>query len=187
MFAGGRTRLGDFFQNPNQLGLRVLTDLSMIIHKNNQITAGTDLAMSEFAMFNDSLKESTMATRKFRTSPRRYQRCATPRRHTTRSCKQGGRPWSREEIAFMRKYYRNNETTWCARQLGRTVYSVRYKASSLSIKKTNPSNWRGNKGTTYPRPTASRYNRTQKPRWTARTTYRTTRRSKSRRYTRSGR
>jgi hypothetical protein len=126
-----------------------------------------------------------MATRKFRTTPRRNHRCATPRRHTTtRSYKQGGRPWSREEIAFMRKYYRNNETKWCARQLGRTVYSVRYKASSLSIKKSNPSNWKGNTGTY--RPTKSRYNRTPKTHY-ARTMYRTNRRSKSRRYTRSGR
>jgi hypothetical protein len=143
--------------------------------------------MSEFALINDSLKEFTMATRKFRTTPRRNQRCATPRRHaTTRSYKQGGRPWSREEIAFMRKYYRFNETSWCARQLNRTVYSVRYKASSLSIKKTNPSTWRGNKGMTTARPTTSRYNRTPKTRY-ARTMHRMNRRSKSRRYTRSGR
>lgn len=47
----------------------------------------------------------------------------------------------------MRKYYRQYETSWIARQLGRTVYSVRYKASSLNIKKANPTVWKGNKGT----------------------------------------
>jgi hypothetical protein len=46
----------------------------------------------------------------------------------------------------MRKFYRNYETTWVARQMGRTVYSVRYKAVDLSIKKSNPSVWRGNRG-----------------------------------------
>ena len=48
------------------------------------------------------------------------------------------RVWTREEIAFLRKWYRNHDTSWCARQLGRTVYSVRYKASDLSIRKANP-------------------------------------------------
>ena len=57
------------------------------------------------------------------------------------------RQWSREEVAFMRKFYRRYETTWIARQLGRTVYSVRYKAVDLSLKKANPSIWRGNRGT----------------------------------------
>lgn len=52
------------------------------------------------------------------------------------------KPWTREEIAFLRRFYRNHETTWCARQLGRTVYSVRYKASDLSIRKGNPSTWK---------------------------------------------
>ena len=51
------------------------------------------------------------------------------------------RVWTREEITFLRKYYRKHETSWCARQLGRTVYSVRYKASDLSIRKANPSMW----------------------------------------------
>jgi hypothetical protein len=46
----------------------------------------------------------------------------------------------------MRKYYRKFETAWCARQLRRTVYSVRYKAVDLSIKKASPSIWKGNKG-----------------------------------------
>jgi hypothetical protein len=72
-----------------------------------------------------------------------------------------GTPWTREELAFLRKYYRNNETAWVARQLGRTVYSVRYKASDLCIKKANPSVWKGNKGVTKgrkatPRPTRRR-------------------------------
>ncbi|MEW5995771.1 MAG: hypothetical protein AB1744_15445, partial [Candidatus Zixiibacteriota bacterium] len=56
------------------------------------------------------------------------------------------RPWTRQEIAFMRKFYRNYETAWIARQLGRTVYSVRYKAVDLSLKKANPTIWRGNVG-----------------------------------------
>lgn len=59
-----------------------------------------------------------------------------------------GQPWTREELAFLRKFYRNNETAWVARQLGRTVYSVRYKASDMNIKKANPSVWRGNQGVT---------------------------------------
>ncbi len=52
------------------------------------------------------------------------------------------RVWTREEISFLRKWYRNHDTSWCARQLGRTVYSVRYKASDLSIRKANPSMWK---------------------------------------------
>jgi hypothetical protein len=52
------------------------------------------------------------------------------------------RVWTPEEISFLRRYSRNHETSWCAKQLGRTVYSVRYKASDLSIRKTNPSNWK---------------------------------------------
>ena len=77
------------------------------------------------------------------------KRSTTSRRATTRRRTVGrkvARPWSREEISFMRKFYRNYETTWIARQLGRTVYSVRYKAVDLSIKKSNPSIWRGNRG-----------------------------------------
>jgi hypothetical protein len=94
-----------------------------------------------------------MAIRKTRNSYRR----ATTRKTTTRRAN-GGRPWSTKEIAFLRKYYRINETAWVARQLGRTAYAVRYKASDLSIKKANPSVWRGNTGTTKSnfRPTASR-------------------------------
>ena len=53
----------------------------------------------------------------------------------------GGQPWTREEIAFLRKNYRNHSTAWCAKQLGRTVYAVRYKASDLNIRKFNPSKW----------------------------------------------
>jgi hypothetical protein len=56
------------------------------------------------------------------------------------------RPWTKDEIAFMRKYYRKYETAWIARQLGRTVYSVRYKAVDLNLKKANPSVWKGNVG-----------------------------------------
>jgi len=72
-----------------------------------------------------------MATR------RRNYRKTSPARKTYKVAK----PWTREEIAFLRRFYRNHETTWCARQLGRTVYSVRYKASDLSIRKGNPSTW----------------------------------------------
>jgi hypothetical protein len=46
----------------------------------------------------------------------------------------------------MRKFYRNYETAWIARQLGRTVYSVRYKAVDLNLRKANPSVWKGNVG-----------------------------------------
>lgn len=81
-----------------------------------------------------------MAMRKTRRTTR-YTR--TPRRTMTRRV---ARPWSREEMMFMRKYYRNYETAWIARQLGRTVYAVRYKAVDLSIKKASPSVWRGNRG-----------------------------------------
>jgi len=80
-----------------------------------------------------------MPTRKTRTA-----RSSVPRRRATQ--RKVSRPWSREEIAFMRKFYRKFETSWIARQLGRTVYSVRYKASDLSIKKANPNVWKGNKG-----------------------------------------
>lgn len=83
--------------------------------------------------------------RKTRTT-RKPARKAAPRRTTRRSASKVNRPWTREEVAFMRKYYRKFETAWCARQLGRSVYSVRYKAVDLNIKKANPSVWRGNKG-----------------------------------------
>jgi len=88
-----------------------------------------------------------MAARKTRSRARRaYSRKPVSRR--PRQASQGGNPWTRQEIAFIRKYYRNNETAWVARQLKRTVYSVRYKACDLSIKKARPSIWRGNTGTT---------------------------------------
>ena len=75
-----------------------------------------------------------MATRRKTSKPRRNFR--RPRMTKV------ARVWTRQEIAFLRKYYRNHDTSWCARQLGRTVYSVRYKASDLSIRKANPSNWK---------------------------------------------
>ena len=89
-----------------------------------------------------------MPTRRTRTTRRTtlrrtYKRSATPRRTNWRK---RTRVWSREEISFMRKFYRRYETAWCARQMGRTVYSVRYKAVDLGIKKASPSVWRGNKG-----------------------------------------
>ena len=83
-----------------------------------------------------------MPVRRTRTT----RRTPTSRRVARRSTRKVSRPWSREEIAFMRKYYRKYETAWIARQLGRTVYSVRYKAVDLSIRKASPSVWRGNKG-----------------------------------------
>ncbi len=121
-----------------------------------------------------------MAFRRTRTVTRHQQ---WPRRSTSRRYT---RQWTREEIAFMRKFYRNYETAWIARQLGRSVYSVRYKAVDLNIKKASPSVWRGNVGTPkaftrpkdrkYPRqPRKSRQRRTprswrtkgikQTPRW----------------------
>jgi len=94
-----------------------------------------------------------MAARKTRSRARRaYTRKPVSRR---RHASQGGNPWTRQEIAFIRKYYRNNETSWVARQLGRTVYSVRYKACDLSIKKARPSVWRGNTGVTKAAPKRS--------------------------------
>ncbi|MCK4607828.1 MAG: hypothetical protein KAU35_11070 [candidate division Zixibacteria bacterium] len=81
-----------------------------------------------------------MAMRRTRRTTRRM---SVPRRTMTRRV---ARPWCREEMAFMRKYYRNYETAWIARQLGRTVYAIRYKAVDLSIKKASPSVWRGNRG-----------------------------------------
>ncbi len=84
-----------------------------------------------------------MAIRKTKTrSPRAVTRRTTSRRYAAR----GGNPWSREEISFLRKNYRKFETAWVARQLGRTVYSVRYKASDLNIRKAKPTVWRGNTG-----------------------------------------
>ena len=92
-----------------------------------------------------------MATRR---TYKKTRRTATPRR---KAANRAVRQWSREEIAFMRKYYRKFETTWIARQLGRTVYSVRYKAVDLNLKKANPSVWRGNRGAANAfRPTKSR-------------------------------
>lgn len=94
-----------------------------------------------------------MAARKTRSRARRaYSRKPVSRR---RYASQGGNPWTRQEIAFIRKYYRNNETSWVARQLGRTVYSVRYKACDLNIKKARPSVWRGNTGVTKAAPKRS--------------------------------
>jgi hypothetical protein len=114
-----------------------------------------------------------MAFRRTRTVSRR--RPFTPRRSNRRYA----RPWTHEEIAFMRKFYRNYETAWIARQLGRTVYSVRYKAVDLNIKKANPSIWRGNTGNTkafntFSRPRSGRYPRQprkSRPRRTPRTRY----------------
>jgi hypothetical protein len=113
---------------------------------------------------------------------KRSWRKPTSRRTTIRRRSKSGSPWSREEIAFLRKNYRYNETKWVARQLGRSVYSVRYKASDLSIRKANPSSWKGhtgNKKTSRPssrwtRKPAQRRRTTSRTRW-AKTTRRTTR------------
>jgi len=122
-----------------------------------------------------------MAARKSRSRTRRV----VTRRRVTRSPRRnakGGNVWSRQDIAFMRKYYRNNETSWVARQLGRTVYSVRYKASDLSIKKSPPSIWRGNHGVTTAKKT--RTSSTRRKSWSAKSPRRTqTRRATSRRTT----
>jgi len=111
----------------------------------------------------------------YRRTSTRTRRPAT-RRVTSRRASNGGNQWSREEIAFMRKFYRNHETSWCARQLGRTVYSVRYKASDLSIKKANPSAWKANpKSTTRlskSRPTPKKRYAAPKRRSSSRPTYR---------------
>ncbi len=82
-------------------------------------------------------------TRRASTTRKPATRKAATRKSATRKV---SRPWTRAEMSFMRKYYRKFETAWCARQLGRTVYSVRYKAVDLSLKKATPSVWRGNKG-----------------------------------------
>ena len=108
------------------------------------------------------------------------------------------RPWTREEMAFMRKYYRNYETSWVARQIGRTVYAVRYKAVDMNLKKARPSVWRGNTGSSNAfRPSQVRtsrkpmHRRTAKTRRTTRQTWqassrrRVMRKSQTRRHRRS--
>ena len=76
-----------------------------------------------------------------------FRRSRTTRRSVRRTTRgRSTRPWTRGECAFMRKYYRNHETKWVARQMGRTVYAVRYKAVDLCITKAQPSVWKGNKG-----------------------------------------
>jgi hypothetical protein len=121
-----------------------------------------------------------MATKKNRTSFRRATTRRTFRR-TTRKSANGGRQWSRTEIAFLRKNYRKNPTSWCARQLGRTAYAVRYKASDLSIKKANPSVWRASGKPT----TKKRY--ASKPSWSRPNWRKPARRTSSRRTSRSRR
>ena len=78
--------------------------------------------------------------------PIRKRRPTTKRSTRRPARRKATRPWSRGECAFMRKYYRNQETKWVASQMRRTVYSVRYKAVDLNIKKSKPSVWKGNKG-----------------------------------------
>ncbi len=56
------------------------------------------------------------------------------------------REWTLVEVRFLRKHYRNYETRWLARQLGRTVPAVQRKARSLSLCKAHPTVWRGNRG-----------------------------------------
>lgn len=78
-------------------------------------------------------------TRKARPTTRRMTRKTAPRKNSFHKV---AKVWTRQEISFLRKYYRNHDTTWCAKQLGRTVYSIRYKACDLSIRKGNPSTWK---------------------------------------------
>lgn len=130
-----------------------------------------------------------MATRKPKSRVRRAStRRPAPRR--SRWASNGGNVWSRQEISFMRKYYRKYPTAWIARQLGRTVYSVRYKASDLSIKKARPSVWRENSAPSKrkttrkaaPRKRVTRTTRSRRPARRATATRRkVTRRAKPRR------
>lgn len=149
--------------------------------------------MVHLAIVNYSNKEYTMAMRRTRTTTRRS---ATRRSHTIHKV---SRPWAKEEMSFMRKYYSKFETAWVAHQLGRTVYSIRYKAVDLGIRKASPTVWRGNKGNsnafkasckgTWSRKTTSRWNKpakrnTHSKSWrasTARRKTRTTARRKTRR------
>lgn len=113
----------------------------------------------------------------YRKSPSR-RRPTYPRQTKNRRL---ARPWTREEIQFMRKYYRNYETAWIARQLGRTVYSVRYKAVDLHLRKASPKVWKGNVGSpkafkTNWRQPASRWNKTTRRQPSRRYNARTTRR-----------
>jgi hypothetical protein len=121
-----------------------------------------------------------MAARKPR---RRVSRVASrrPAPRRTRRATNGGNVWSREEIAFMRKYYKQYPTSWVARQLGRTAYAVRYKASDLSIKKARPSVWRANTGSSQPKTNWRR--KTARPSWSrqSRWSRRPARRAQSRR------
>lgn len=126
-----------------------------------------------------------------RRTPTTRRRAVANRRSRSRKI---SRPWSREEIAFMRKFYRSYETAWVARQLGRTVYSVRYKAVDLHIRKASPSIWKGNVGSpnafrkspgwtnkTWSRKTATRRRTTRTPFYRASSKRRTGRQPKSRR------
>ena len=128
-----------------------------------------------------------MATRKTKT---RSRRAVTRRTTSYRRAARGGNPWSREEIAFLRRNYRKYETAWVARQLGRTVYSVRYKASDLNIRKAKPTVWRGNTGgnvkpffksTTRRSKPAKRRPTSRRTRWAKPAKRRTARKASSRR------
>jgi len=125
-----------------------------------------------------------MATRKNRRSASRYNWRNRTRRPQQSRPHRGGRPWSATEMSFMRRHYRTNTTKWVARQLGRTVYSVRYKASSMRIRKANPSVWKNSQPTN--RPTQHRRQPNWKTRW-AKTTRRSFRPTISRRHRRNHR
>lgn len=84
-----------------------------------------------------------MAARKTKSRARRAV-TRRPATRTTRRASNGGNVWTRQDISFMRKHYKKFPTSWIAKHLGRTVYSVRYKASDLCIKKAAPSVWREN-------------------------------------------
>jgi hypothetical protein len=53
--------------------------------------------------------------------------------------------WTQGEVTFLRRHYRKQPSAWVAKQLGRTVYAVRYKASDLGIKKSWPLVWKSKK------------------------------------------
>ena len=140
--------------------------------------------MAHLAIVNFLNKEYTMAMRRTRTTTRR------PATRRARTIRKVSRPWAKQEMAFMRKFYSKYETAWVARQLGRTVYSIRYKAVDLGIRKASPTVWRGHKGTSnafkasckgnWQRKTTSRWNKpakrtTRSKTWRASTARRKTR------------
>lgn len=59
------------------------------------------------------------------------------------------RPWSREDVKFLRKYYKYNDTKWIMRQLNRTRYAVRNQAQWWGLHKAKFTRlYLGNQGLT---------------------------------------